>query len=71
MRKYCEKIHDYSRVNRKKEGDWLKNNSELVDFYLTPEQQNYFKAGYANKNVAVTGGASFIGSNLVDLLLKF
>lgn len=49
----------------------MKSVAEVVDSFLTPAMQARFKTFYSNKCVVVTGGASFIGSNLVDLLLNF
>lgn len=49
----------------------MKPISELIDSYLPPTIKSHFQSTFNGKLVAVTGGASFIGSNLVDLLLKF
>lgn len=49
----------------------MKTISELIDSYLPPSIHSHFQSTFMGKRVAVTGGASFIGSNLVDLLLKF
>jgi nucleoside-diphosphate-sugar epimerase len=39
--------------------------------HLDSKQIDYFEKFYKSKRVVVTGGASFIGSNLVDLLISF
>ena len=44
---------------------------ELVKSKVTAAQFSMLENFYNNKDVIVTGGASFIGSNLVDLLLQF
>jgi UDP-glucose 4-epimerase len=49
----------------------MKSIAEMLNSHLTPAMQARFKTFYSNKCVVVTGGASFIGSNLVDLLLNF
>jgi nucleoside-diphosphate-sugar epimerase len=44
--------------------------SELVESNLVLNLWDKLSSAYTGKNVIVTGGASFIGSNLVDLLIS-
>jgi len=47
----------------------MKSLFELVESTIPRIQLSKLKEFYAGKNIIVTGGASFIGSNLVELLL--
>lgn len=45
--------------------------SSFIESRLEASLWNRLRSYYSGKNVVVTGGASFIGSNLVDMLIQF